>query len=339
MELLLLVPLVDTGDIPPGLLPIQSSWTTESWKVRITRHQLHGGLVPQAYTTLPDPAAKTREVIAVQLSHRKGTVYLYTKGIKEEIVSKSPDSLLVVEEVFLTRLMQARIISKEDTIIDLVGSIHKREDMVLYQALHTTQDSRHLLFHLRVPYTNTGPSLVQILHSGIVSLPSSVKDVTKSVKDTKPSSILIAPTATVPANKASANKNANTANLGTSSSSSTNTAASGTSQLQATSSGDGADEDIPLTEIDVLKHLPAYFSNARPIQFLPAPAKLFEKPASATTSLAPSPYPYLTSESQILRGRDRASVEETDRYTVLYYIGMILARPTSSAAPGSKDTK
>jgi hypothetical protein len=311
MELLLLVPLENKSDLGSPLLPVQSSWSTEPWDVKIMRYQLHGGLIPQAYSTLPDPAVKSREVLAVLLGHRKGTVYLYTKGVKEEIVSKSPDSILCVEEAFLVKLLQAKILTKAEGAIDLTGSVHKRDGLVLYQAAFKDSDKNSsLLFHLRVPFTNTGTPFLQLIHSGITTLPMSSRESAKAAKEVNPTSLLFPQKVTVstPFTPQPSSSTAESSSVATSSANNT---------LPT--------DDSLLTEIDVLQNLPPYLANARPIQFLPQSPKLLETATPASISLSPSPYPYLTTETQILRGRDRRAEEETDRYTALYYLSLVLS--------------
>lgn len=275
MELILLAPLDEQSPLGGGLLPMQETWSTEPWSVRVARYQLHGGLIPLAYQMISDPAVKTREVLAMWMAHRPGIVYLYTKGVKEEIVAKSPDSVLCVDEAFIAKLIQSKIISKTDTSIDLIGSQHKRDGFVLYQAIlkdaspgplsssnsgsmagtsssgpsasqssssgsvgssnQATLTSNHpnhpnasnpnnpsasahaqsggagggaggagvvgggareissatssassaassLLFHLRVPYSNSA-SMLQLLHSGITTFPISTRDAAKMARD------------------------------------------------------------------------------------------------------------------------------------------------------------
>lgn len=117
---------------------MQETWSVEPWSIRVARYQLHGGLIPLAYQMISDPNVKTREVLAMWMAHRPGIVYLYTKGVKEEIIAKSPDSVLCVDEAFIAKLIQAKIISKinqTDANIDLIGSQHKRDGFVLYQAI------------------------------------------------------------------------------------------------------------------------------------------------------------------------------------------------------------
>lgn len=319
MELLLLAPLDSKSELPPTLLPVQDSWSTEPWEVKVARYQLHAGLVPQAYSVLPDPNVKSREVIAMLLGHRKGSVYMYTKGVKEEILSKSPESILCVEDSFLTKLLQAKILAKPDSVTELTGSVHKRDGMVLYQALHKETDgSVNLLFHLRVPYANTGTSFLQVLHSGITTLPLSVREATKIGRESNASSLVFSPTLSVPSSSGPATL------------SSSDPSSSAMQQDTSTSLDETQQMIQQYTEVDILNNLPAYLANAKPIQFLPHSPKLLETSVSANVSLTPSPYPHLVSESQMLRGRDRKSEEEMDRYTVLYYLGLLFS-------PKSKD--
>lgn len=482
------------------MLPVQETWTTEAWTVRVARYAMHGGLIPSAFLSLPDPAVKTREVIALWMGHRPGVVYLYTKGVKEEIVSKSIDSLLCVDEAFLTKLQQAKIISRAESVIELVGRQHKRDGMVLYQALlkesflssslsshpssipssslsssvpssnpltsnaqasrRGSHDDPHsllppssssssstssishnsssstaasasaavgggkaplhavpssssssslpsvsaspnllpssvpgssavtqsgsssiivpgssadhpssnafsssssssqslsnatqtqsilsgatqtsggvgvgtanqqgssssssaslapLLFHLRVPYANT-PALLQLLHSGISTFPLSARDAFRASKDPNSSSVLFP------------------AKVTTSSTwSSTMSSSSGATAPSSNSDSSSSNKiDPPHTISDILPYLPTYFANARPIQFLPHSQKLLEFATPASVSLPSSPHPYLTSDTQILRKRDRKHEEEADRYTVLYYLQLIF--PIRSSIPKS----
>jgi hypothetical protein len=314
MELLLLIPSDSKAELAPSLLPVQSSWTTEPWEVKIVRYQLHGGLIPQAYSSLPDPAVKTREVLAVFLGHRKGTVYLYTKGVKEEILSKSPDAILCVEDSFLTKLIQSKIIAKMEGSIDLIGSLHKRDGLVLYQALFKDSDkTSNLLFHLRVPYTNTGTPFLQLIHSGITTLPMSSRESSKAAKESNPTSLIFEKKQmiVVPSVAQAASS--------TMPSSSNNAFGSSSEPTM------NVHNDQQLTETDILSNLPPYLANAKPIQFLPQSQKLLETATPASVSLPQSPYPYLNTETQMLRGRDRRAEEETDRYTALYYLGLIFA--------------
>ena len=318
MELLLLAPLDNKSELPPSLLPVQDSWSTEPWEVKIARYPLHAGLVPQAYSFLPDPNVKSREVIAMLLSHRRGSVYLYTKGVKEEILSKSPESVLCVEDSFLTKLLQSKILGKPDSILELVGSVHKRDGMVLYQAMYKETDgSSSLLFHLRVPYSNTGTSFLQVLHSGITTLPLSSREVSKISREGSASSLVF------PLKVPAASSHASLAPNDTSSSL--------MQQDNPTSSEDQQNQpqqqqqQQQSTEVDILNNLPSYLANAKPIQFLPHSPKLLETSVSAIVSIPQTPYPYLASESQILRGRDRKSDEDMDRYTALYYLGLIFS--------------
>lgn len=315
MELLLLAPLDIKSELPPTLLPVQDSWSTEPWEVKVARYQLHSGLVPQAYSVLPDPNVKSREVIAMLLGHRKGSVYMYTKGVKEEILSKSPESILCVEDSFLTKLLQAKILAKPDSVMELTGSVHKRDGMVLYQALHKETDgSVSLLFHLRAPYSNTGTSFLQVLHSGITTLPLSLREATKIGRESNASSLVFPPTLSVPSSSGPATLK------------SSNPSHPSMQQDTSTSMYEAQQQAIQqYTEVDILSNLPSYLANAKPIQFLPHSPKLLETSVSANVSLAPSPYPHLVSESQMLRGRDRKSEEEMDRYTALYYLGLLFS--------------
>lgn len=317
MELLLLAPLDNKSELPPALLPVQDSWSTEPWEVKVARYQLHQGLVPQAYSVLPDPNVKNREVIAMLLGHRKGSVYMYTKGVKEEILSKSPDrqeSILCVEDSFLTKLLQAKILAKPDSVLELTGSVHKRDGMVLYQALHKETDgSQFLLFHLRVPYANTGTSFLQFLHSGITTLPLSSRETSKMSRDSSATSLIFpqklavpSPISSIPASSSDPSSSA--------------------MQQDMPNSANDSQQAQPLTEVDILNNLPSYLANAKHIQFVPHSPKMLENSPSASVSLAPSPYPYLTSETQMLRGRDRKAEEEMDRHTALYYLGLIFSQ-------------
>jgi hypothetical protein len=320
--------------------------------------------VPSAYTNLADPTAKVREVVCVQMSHRRSTAYLYTKGVKEEFLAKSPDSILCVEDTFLTRMIQAKVLSKTEFIIELTGSLHKRDGMVLYQALHTiktgpsiqgnnasasSSTSSSLLFHIRVPYANNNAAFMQLLHSGITTLPVTQKDANKATRESKPSSLVFpvkheyqgkspisAATASSSSSIASSSATASKAPPAAASSSSapTTTHAAGHPPLDRSTSdpslpnaiGDDAQKQQQNVDVEILTNLPPYLANAKPIQFLPHSQKLIDIPTPAKVSLPPNPYPYVTSETQILRGRDRASEEETDRYTALYYMILIFSR-------------
>ena len=559
---------------------MQETWTTEPWSVRVARYQLHGGLIPLAYQMISDPAVKTREVLAMWMAHRPGIVYLYTKGVKEEIVAKSPDSVLCVDEAFIAKMIQSKIISKTDTSIDLIGSQHKRDGFVLYQAIHkdaspgplssstsgstpassssgpsssqsapitgsasnqassggnnlqssqsassnpipssthssnpnassggaggtggastaatsssSSSAASSLLFHLRVPYSNSA-SMLQLLHSGITTFPISTRDAAKIARDAHllvpqphqssadgsssnsarpgesgrqesqaastsllfpssvpsslytsfsrpphPSFVFTTPASTLPStipvvtpfasldsrqsipgvSSLSGVANASN-NAGSSASSSVNSASntqdskmegivpssqslnppsSVTSHSSATTAspnpsgtprGSGGvtggssssnnptslsshatpsmTPSGPLTSISstpsasggimagqhldplpslsaaslaplvdlpymppseedmksILDHLPMYLANAKPIQFLPHSQKLLEFPTPATPTLPASPHPYLTTDTQILRRRDRKLDDELDRYTVIYYLQLI----------------
>lgn len=313
MELLLLVPLENKLELGPSLLPVQPSWSTDPWEVRITRYQLHPGLLPHAYSTLPDQVVKSREVVSVILGHRKNTVYLYTKGVKEEILSKSADSILCAEESLLTRLQQAKILKAESTM-ELSGSVHKRDGLVFYQAIYKDTDkTSSLLFHLRVPQVNQSIPILPLLHSGIVFLPMTSRDAVRASKDSNATSLIFPQKAPLPSSSQS-----HASSSTDESAQNTNAQSNTVSIMDKTAS--------ELTESEILQNLPSFLANAKllPIILSQTP-KLLETATPASVSLPPSPYPYLTTETQMLRGRDRRAEEETDRQVALYYLWLVLS--------------
>lgn len=243
---------------------------------------------------------------------------MYTKGVKEDVVAKSGDSILCSDESLISKLVQYKILNKPDTEVSAVGSMHKRDGMVLYQAIFSNQENKKiLLFHLHLPYNHSGQSLLHILHSGIVAVPMGARDAAKASKDPNATSLIVPDKATLPVKPPT---------LSTPAAPSKPSATTSTDTHAASSAMSVDDNQQTLSETDILKNLPQYLVNARHLLHVPPSQRLFDTTNVASVSMPQSPFPYVTSESQILRGRDRASEEETDRIIALYYIVFLFSK-------------